>query len=515
MSTFDTVHTNPEGGHSCAAVTFEEIECYVDYLLTGNIEWQPFNNKCMQDLTANKTLCRFYKASECINLSSFLALSNRRFLLRHYWKRDEKILKNELIKFFQTADLSAELIESGTEQPISRTRLDHIEPDSLHTSTNSIELLTEELLYGDSHIPQFDHLWIGDISDDVRLSNAYRDLEVSTISEFLALGNERMKIKNYGRRSERKLKEAIEAYLLEHRDGTPIFTQLSIEEHIINHDDLIAALRNKTYAKKAVSPQVWQYICKELKRSDLIKQNIAPIAAELRLTWPFSQKSNLSDKKIQDYLDFTIPELSDLDRFGRKKVRVYVACVIYLHKLLSTGGNPKPCSLKETIISLWKNSRLNDREEKVLHLRFGIQEERKHTLTEIKEYYGITRERVRQIEKIALAKLRMSRHFEDLPNLINREKDQIWAQLTQDSTLKKRDWMEPLEDQLGFEFQIAIELIDHRKNRNPGASALSYWLDSHFEHDESNWYHTSNKEITKNELPEAINPSLEAFLDTL
>ena len=515
MSTFNTAHTNLEGVHCFAAVTSEEIECFVDYLLAGKIKWEPFNKNCMQDLTNNNTLCRSYAASECSNLGSFLALSNRRYFLRHYRKRDEEILKKELIKFFQTADLSAELIESGTEQDTSETCPDHIEPDFLHKSIDSIQLLTKELLDGDAHIPQFDHLWIGDICDDIRLSNVYRDSKVSSLSEFLALGNKRMNIKNYGRRSERKLKEAIQTSLLEHRDGTPIFTQLSIEEHIINHDDLIAALRNKTCAKKEVSPQVWQYICKELKRSDLIKQNIAPIAVELMLKWPFSQKSNLSDKKIQDYLDFTIPELSDLDCFGRKKVRVYVACVIYLHKLLSTGRSSNPCSLKETISSLWINSGLNHREEKVLQLRFGIQEERKHTLTEIKEYYGITRERVRQIEKIALAKLRMSRHFEDLPNLINREKDQIWAQLTQDSTLKKRDWMEPLEDQLGFEFQIAIELIDHRKNRNPGASALSYWLDSHFEHDESNWYHTSNKEISKNKLPEAINPSLEAFLDTL
>jgi DNA-directed RNA polymerase, sigma subunit (sigma70/sigma32) len=151
----------------------------------------------------------------------------------------------------------------------------------------------------------------------------------------------------------------------------------------------------------------------------------------------------------------------------------------------------------------------------VLHLRFGIQEERKHTLAEIKEHFGITRERVRQIEKKALTKLRMSRHFEDLSNLIIKNKEQIWEQLTQDSKLKKREWMEPLEDQLGFEYQIAIELIDYRKHRNPGASALSSWLDQHFPHDESNWYKTQVDKGSSNELPEAINPSLEAFLDTL
>ena len=469
----------------------------------------------MQDITSKKVLCRFYKASECLNLSSFLALSNRRFLLRHYWKRDENILKKELIKFFQTADLSTELIESGTEQHISETCLEYVEPDSLHTSTDSIKQLTEELLNGDSRITQFDDLWICDISDDVRLNNIYRDLDVSSISEFLALGKERMKIKNYGKRSERKLKEAIEGFLIEHGEGAPLFTQRLIEENTINHDDLIVALRNEKYVKKVVSPKTWQYIFKELNSSTLIEQKIASIAAELGLAWPISPRSNLSDKRIIDYSDLTIPELSDLKRFGYKKVRVYVACVVYLHKLQTMGGKPEACSLKETIINLWENSRLNDQEKNVLHLRFGIQEERKHTLTEIKEYYGITRERVRQIEKKALTKVRINRHFEDLPDLILKNKDKIWGQLTQGSTLKKREWMEPLEDQLGFEFQIAIELIDYRKHRNPGASALAHWLDSNFDHDESNWYQTSNKETTENELPEAINQSLEAFLDTL
>ena len=50
--------------------------------------------------------------------------------------------------------------------------------------------------------------------------------------------------------------------------------------------------------------------------------------------------------------------------------------------------------------------RLADREQIVLKLRFGLEEGRPHTLEEIGETLGISRERVRQIEKEALAKLR-------------------------------------------------------------------------------------------------------------
>ncbi|MCL5959548.1 MAG: sigma-70 family RNA polymerase sigma factor [Chloroflexi bacterium] len=50
--------------------------------------------------------------------------------------------------------------------------------------------------------------------------------------------------------------------------------------------------------------------------------------------------------------------------------------------------------------------KLTDREQIVLKLRFGLEEGRPHTLEEIGEELGISRERVRQIEKEALAKLR-------------------------------------------------------------------------------------------------------------
>ncbi len=49
---------------------------------------------------------------------------------------------------------------------------------------------------------------------------------------------------------------------------------------------------------------------------------------------------------------------------------------------------------------------LNDREEQVIRLRFGLKDGRCHTLEEVGSEFNVTRERIRQIEAKALRKLR-------------------------------------------------------------------------------------------------------------
>ena len=49
---------------------------------------------------------------------------------------------------------------------------------------------------------------------------------------------------------------------------------------------------------------------------------------------------------------------------------------------------------------------LTPRQERVLRLRFGIDESADHTLEEVGQDFGVTRERIRQVEAKALRKLR-------------------------------------------------------------------------------------------------------------
>ena len=52
-------------------------------------------------------------------------------------------------------------------------------------------------------------------------------------------------------------------------------------------------------------------------------------------------------------------------------------------------------------------SKMNAREREILELRFGLKDGEIHTLNEAAKLFNITRERVRQIEAVALKKLRV------------------------------------------------------------------------------------------------------------
>jgi len=64
-------------------------------------------------------------------------------------------------------------------------------------------------------------------------------------------------------------------------------------------------------------------------------------------------------------------------------------------------------------------STLNEREEKILRMRFGIGEKHDHTLDEVGQYFELTRERIRQIEDKALRKLKHSSRADRLKSFID------------------------------------------------------------------------------------------------
>lgn len=61
---------------------------------------------------------------------------------------------------------------------------------------------------------------------------------------------------------------------------------------------------------------------------------------------------------------------------------------------------------------------LTPREQKILRMRFGLEDGRSHTLEEVGQEFGVTRERIRQIEAKALTKLRKHKDSKKLKDYI-------------------------------------------------------------------------------------------------
>jgi len=81
------------------------------------------------------------------------------------------------------------------------------------------------------------------------------------------------------------------------------------------------------------------------------------------------------------------------------------------HFVADRGRSPEESAMRNELADEVERvmTPLNDREREVLRLRYGLGSDRELTLEEIGRRLSITRERVRQIEARAVAKLRASR----------------------------------------------------------------------------------------------------------
>jgi len=69
-------------------------------------------------------------------------------------------------------------------------------------------------------------------------------------------------------------------------------------------------------------------------------------------------------------------------------------------------------SVRESLVGL------PEREREVLELRFGLKDGVYHSLEEISNHFGLTRERIRQIESAALRKLRDPKRRNSLKDFV-------------------------------------------------------------------------------------------------
>ena len=121
-----------------------------------------------------------------------------------------------------------------------------------------------------------------------------------------------------------------------------------------------------------------------------------------------------SAEEVAEELDMPVDKVREIMRVAQEPVSLETPIGeeedSHLGDFIRDDDAPAPADaashtlLKETLSSVLDS--LTPREEKVLRLRFGLEDGRSRTLEEVGKEFNVTRERIRQIEAKALRKLR-------------------------------------------------------------------------------------------------------------
>ncbi|MBQ4227340.1 MAG: sigma-70 family RNA polymerase sigma factor, partial [Clostridia bacterium] len=119
-------------------------------------------------------------------------------------------------------------------------------------------------------------------------------------------------------------------------------------------------------------------------------------------------------EEIADAMDISVEKVREIMKIAQEPVSLETPIGeeedSHLGDFLPDEDAPAPADaaaftlLKEQLLSVL--STLTPREEKVIKLRFGLEDGRQRTLEEVGKEFNVTRERIRQIEAKALRKLK-------------------------------------------------------------------------------------------------------------
>jgi RNA polymerase primary sigma factor len=126
-------------------------------------------------------------------------------------------------------------------------------------------------------------------------------------------------------------------------------------------------------------------------------------------------KCELKPEKVRDILRISQDPLS-LDSPVGEEDDSYLADFIADNDAVMPADVATANSLSEQIMSALDD--LNDREKQVVRMRFGLDGGQPQTLEEVGREFGVTRERIRQIESKTLAKLRHPRSRQKLEDYL-------------------------------------------------------------------------------------------------
>jgi RNA polymerase sigma factor (sigma-70 family) len=133
-----------------------------------------------------------------------------------------------------------------------------------------------------------------------------------------------------------------------------------------------------------------------------------------------SKMMNMPEPKVKKLLDLKRQEPISIDEPISKTGELdptFLSDLIPDHDSVSPDNYVENEALKRVIENAL--SSLTEREAKILKMRYGLGDMPEHTLEEVGQHFKLTRERIRQIELVALRKLRHPDKSKHLQSFIN------------------------------------------------------------------------------------------------